>query len=98
MLETDNNTKYEKTWYYIFSSKKGQVQEEYLLYNITGFVGSIGWTLGLFIGFSFSDIIDIVLDYLKKALPTKRNEQQHHIATQNGNNGMESSWHTYELD
>ena len=25
MLETDNNTKYEKTWYYIFSSKEVQV-------------------------------------------------------------------------
>ena len=80
MLETDNNTKYEKKWYYIFSSKEVQVQEEYLLYDITGFVGSIGGTLGLFIGFSFRDIIDMVLDYLKKALTTKRNERQHHTA------------------
>ena len=61
----------------------------------TGFVGSIGGTLGLFIGFSFRDIIDMVLDYLKKALTTKRNERQHHTATQNGNNGIESSIMTY---
>ena len=31
MLETDNNTKYEKTWYYIFSSKEVQVQGTTLL-------------------------------------------------------------------
>ena len=49
-------------------------------YDITGFVGSIDGTLGLFIGFSIRDIIDMVLDYLKKALTTKRNERQHHIA------------------
>ena len=60
-------------------------------YDITGFVGSIDGTLGLFIRFSFGDVIDIVLDYLKKALTTKRNEQQHHTATQNRNNGIESS-------
>ena len=41
MLETDNNTKYEKKWYYIFSSKEVQVQEEYLLCDITGFVGTV---------------------------------------------------------
>ena len=31
MLETDNNTKYEKTWYYIFSSKEVQGRNHLLL-------------------------------------------------------------------
>ena len=90
LLETDNNTKYEKKWYYIFSSKEVQVQEEYLLCDITGFVGSIGGTLGLFIGFSFLDIIDMVLDYLKKVLRVKQNKRQH-TEMQNGNNCIESA-------
>ena len=99
MLETDNDTKYEKTWYYIFSSKDVKVQKEYLLYDITGFVGSIGGTLGLFIGFSFRDVIDMVLNNLKKLSHTtaKQNKKQQHI--QNGNTCKESSaWQTYELD
>ena len=67
MLETDNNTKYEKTWYYIFSSKEVQVQEEYLLYDITGFVGSIGGTLGLFVGFSFLDSVMRIANYFSNS-------------------------------
>ena len=51
-----------------------------LRYDITGFVGSIDGTLGLFIGFSFGDVIDMVLDYLKKVFTTKRNERLHHTA------------------
>ena len=43
-------------------SKNEEVNQEYLIYDITGFVGSVGGTLGLFIGFSFRDIVDIVLD------------------------------------
>ena len=71
-----------------------------MLYDITGFVGSIGGTLGLFIGFSFRDVIDMVLNNLKKLSHTtvKQNKkQQQHI--QNGNTCKESSaWQTYELD
>ena len=70
-----------------------------MLYDITGFVGSIGGTLGLFIGFSFRDVIDMVLNNLKKLSHTtaKQNKKQQHI--QNGNTCKESSaWQTYELD
>ena len=99
MLETDNTTKYEKTWYYIFSSKYVKVQKEYLLYDITGFVGSIGGTLGLFIGFSFRDVIDMVLNYLKRlSLTTVKQNERKHTAIQNGNTCKESAWQTYELD
>ena len=70
MLKTDDNTKYEKKWYYIFSSKE-DVKEEYLLYDFTGFIGQIGGTLGLFIGFSFIHIIDMVLHFLKRACQTR---------------------------
>ena len=32
-------------------------KEEYLLFDFTGFVGSVGGTLGLFIGISFREIV-----------------------------------------
>ena len=44
-----------------------EVLEEYLIYEITSVIGSIGGTLGLFVGFSFFDIsaklIHIFEDY-----------------------------------
>jgi len=40
------------------------VYEEYLIYDVKGMVGSIGGTLGLFIGFSFYNVIG----YLQEAL------------------------------
>ena len=40
-----------------FQAKTQQIHEEYLLYDETGVIGSIGGTLGLFIGFSFRSII-----------------------------------------
>ena len=39
--------------------------EEYLLYDFGGMIGSIGGTLGLFIGFSFYDVILKIINYLK---------------------------------
>ena len=43
-------------WYMIFPSSDMIFIEEYLIYDFIGMVGSIGGTLGLFIGFSFMDI------------------------------------------
>ena len=40
------------------SSDEVKVQEEYLIYNEVDLVGIIGGTLGLFIGFSFFDIVN----------------------------------------
>ena len=38
------------------------VHEEYLITDFTGVVGSVGGTLGLFIGFSFFNIISYLID------------------------------------
>ena len=51
-----------RSWDIKFISDDEEVNQEYLIYDITGFVGSVGGTLGLFIGFSFRDIVEIVLD------------------------------------
>ena len=44
---------------------KMTVFEEYLLYDFNGLVGTVGGTLGLFIGFSFYDVILKITNYLK---------------------------------
>ena len=60
LADTDNGLK--RDWEIKFISKNDEVNQEYLIYDITGFVGSVGGTLGLFIGFSFRDIVELILD------------------------------------
>ena len=43
-------------WSYHFDNELIEVQEEYLMYDIIGLIGTIGGTLGLFVGFSFLDL------------------------------------------
>ena len=50
---------------YKFPTEYIDVQEEYLVIDEPGFIGSIGGTLGLFIGFSFRDLIFAIIDYLE---------------------------------
>ena len=50
---------------YKFPTEYIDVQEEYLVIDEPGFIGSIGGTLGLFIGFSFRDLIFAFIDYLE---------------------------------
>ena len=42
------------------------IYEEYLIYDFNGMLGSIGGTLGLFVGFSFSSVIELFINLLKK--------------------------------
>ena len=51
-----------------FQAKTQQIHEEYLLYDETGVIGSLGGTLGLFIGFSFRDIIIYLLDKIRNVI------------------------------
>lgn len=54
------------------------VHEEYLIYDLLGLVGSVGGTLGMFIGFSFINLISYTLAVIKK-LFTKSNEESHRV-------------------
>ena len=45
------------------------VHEEYLIYDLVGMVGSVGGTLGMFIGFSFSNVISHILSIVKQYFP-----------------------------
>ena len=53
-------------WLYNFQSQNVQVQEEYFVYDFTGFVGSVGGTFGLFIGFSFWSFLNTVIELCLK--------------------------------
>ena len=50
-----------------------KVHEEYLLYNTIGMIGSIGGTLGLFVGFSFFNVALFVIESMQKLIE-KKNE------------------------
>ena len=48
--------------------KEITVFEEYVVYDFNGIVGTVGGSLGLFVGFSFLDLILLVI-----ALPCQEN-------------------------
>ena len=51
-----NNSRHVFIGYWFNYEDEVEVFEEYLIYEITSVIGSIGGTLGLFIGFSFFDM------------------------------------------
>ena len=52
---------------YEFSEHKGIVFEEYLIYDIMDVIGSVGGTLGMFIGFSMDGVVFWAINYIKKS-------------------------------
>ena len=50
---------------YKFITSKIKVEEEYLIHDFVGMLGSIGGTLGLFVGFSFLSGISYILKYVQ---------------------------------
>ena len=53
-------------YYMLARSDKTSVYEEYLIYDTNGMIGAVGGTLGLFIGFSFSNIATAFVGYFQK--------------------------------
>ena len=51
---------------YEFSEHPGKVFEEYLIYDIMDMIGSVGGTLGMFIGFSLDGVVTWVIGYIKQ--------------------------------
>ena len=68
-----SGTKYDVSWESKFSSDKVEIHEEYVLMDAAGVVGGIGGTLGLFIGFSFRDIIGWILQGVKTFIQNRQN-------------------------
>ena len=44
------------------------VFEEYLIFDIIGMIGSVGGTLGMCIGFSFTNVITIFFKFIETSL------------------------------
>ena len=64
--ENKSQPSYEKLFYYTIAAPgRMKVSEEYLIYDFIGVVASIGGTLGLFIGFSFSNVISFIVKVMK---------------------------------
>ena len=51
---------------YFIPLKDMTIQKEYLIHDFIGMLGSIGGTLGMFIGFSFLGFISSLMEYLQK--------------------------------
>ena len=68
----DPNAKRNITFAYKISNLKMKVEEEYLVHDFVGMLGSIGGTLGLFIGFSFLGLITNLLTYVQAFLEKLR--------------------------
>ena len=65
-FEEEMNAKKTVTLEYSFAPPfMTSVQQEYLIFDITGMIGSVGGTLGMCIGFSFSGVTTTVLDFIK---------------------------------
>ena len=45
-----------------------QTNKEYIIFDAIGMIGSVGGTLGLFIGFSFSNVLTIMIEYLQLSI------------------------------
>ena len=61
-----NKSDYLRRFAYTFGKLQNViVHKEYLIYDFVGVIGSAGGTLGLFVGFSFSSIIDTLMIFLQ---------------------------------
>ena len=58
---------------YLSANPERKVYQEYYIYDSLAMVGSIGGSLGLFIGFSFFDFLCLVLDFFSEKYQGRRN-------------------------
>ena len=67
--DTDQSDDLKVSFYYMLAAvDKVTVFEEYINYDFIGMIGSAGGTLGLFIGFSFMNIVNVMLQFIKNML------------------------------
>ena len=66
-IEVDNAEDVEDEFNFFIGVKIGTTRErqtEYFIYDTLSMVGTVGGTLGLFVGFSFYDFICMIIDLL----------------------------------
>ena len=68
----------EKNWasfaYEIDPPERLTVYQEYVVYDAIGIIGSVGGTLGLFIGFSFSGLISGLIEFCSKLVRSEKGQ------------------------
>ena len=52
-------------WYQFEDDQDTIVYEEYLIYDTINMIGSLGGTLGIFIGFSFSNVLNVIISWIQ---------------------------------
>ena len=62
----DNKTHYEFHYQFANSENRCNIFQEYLIYDTMGMIGSVGGTMGMFIGFSMTGVISSAIGYLRK--------------------------------
>ena len=67
---TANNYKDAKIFYKFALPLKAKVSEEYLITDTIKLIGTVGGTLGLFIGFSINNVVYNIMDFFQSALET----------------------------
>ena len=79
-IKADNNTAY---FWYNFSGKEPHVdvKEEYLILDFVAMVGSVGGTLGLCIGFSFSNFFGFFTNQFKQMIRRLKRVREEEKAT-----------------
>ena len=60
-----NNSRIIDLGYWFNNENEVKVFQEYMIYEITSVIGSIGGTLGLFVGFSFLDLSTRLINIFK---------------------------------
>ena len=70
---------------YLFLSGYLEVHQEYLVYEMDDVIGSIGGTLGLFIGFSFHELLKYFIEIIKNHVlhTIIRNKRQYPLPSKN---------------
>ena len=64
-LQKNTTSSYETQFMYSFSPPITTiVNEEYLIYDVFGLIGSVGGTLGMCVGFSFVSIINSIVSFI----------------------------------
>ena len=59
-------SKYFKLIYYFGNPEYTKVYDEFIIMNGLGLLGNVGGTLGMFIGFSFSGVIAMIISFCKQ--------------------------------
>ena len=88
---TSQNAKRSVQINYYIPLKDMTIQKEYLIHDFIGMLGSIGGTLGMFIGFSFLGVISSLMEYFQKLVDywsfKKNRKNVIHIKEAPKNNG-----------